>query len=98
MSSTMTSEMIRRLVMESLFPVHLEVVDESSLHAGHPGARAGGGHFRVTIVSEAFDGLGPVQRHRLVHQVLAEELKESIHALALKTLTPEEWQEIDRRA
>ncbi len=98
MSSATTCDTIRRLVIEGLFAVHVEITDDSSLHAGHPGARAGGGHFRVTIVSEAFDGLGPVQRHRLVHQVLAEELKESIHALVLKTLTPDEWRGKDERA
>ncbi len=98
MSSATTCDTIRRLVMERLFPVHVEIADDSSLHTGHPGAREGGGHFRVTIVSEAFDGLGPVQRHRLVHQILAEELKESIHALVLKTLTPDEWRGKDERA
>jgi len=96
MSSETTCDTIRRLFMESLFPVHVEIADDSSLHAGHSGARAGGGHFRVTIVSEAFDGLGPVARHRLVYQVLADEMKESIHALALKTLTPDEWRGEDQ--
>jgi BolA protein len=72
-------------------PVHLEIVDESAKHAGHAGARAGGGHFRVVIVSEAFRGLGPVERQRAVYALLGDAMRSAIHALALRTLAPEEW-------
>ena len=72
-------------------PTALEIVDESHLHAGHMGARPEGEtHFRVTIVSAAFAGASRVQRHRLVHEVLAQELRERVHALALVLRTPEE--------
>ena len=72
-------------------PVHVEVVDESHLHAGHAGARSGAGHFRVTIVSDRFDGAGRIERQRLVYAALAEEMGPEIHALSLKTLSPSEW-------
>lgn len=69
----------------------LDVVDESELHRGHAGWREGGGtHFRVSIVSDQFEGLSRLDRHRLVHQALADDLVESVHALSLDLRTPEE--------
>ena len=59
--------------------------------AGHAGAASGGGHFRATIVSAAFEGEGRLARQRRVFGVLAEEMKREIHALSMKTFTPEEW-------
>ena len=76
---------------EHFDPVHVDVVDESHLHAGHAGARSGGGHFRVLIVSDRFAGKNRVERQRLVYAALAEEMGSDIHALSLKTLTPDEW-------
>lgn len=82
---------IRRKLDGALRPQRLDIVDESARHAGHAGARPGGEtHFRVEIVSPRFAGLSRIARQRLVHEVLAQELKGRIHALALKTLTPEE--------
>ncbi len=70
---------------------HVEVVDESHLHAGHAGAASGGGHFRALIVSPRFDGRSSVERQRLVYAALDAEMGSEIHALAMRTLTPEEW-------
>jgi BolA protein len=81
---------IERRLREEFAPLELEVIDESELHRGHAGAAAGGGHFRVTIVSERFRGLGRVARHRLVHEALAGELAREIHALALSARAPGE--------
>jgi len=74
------------------FPAtELSVEDESARHAGHAGSRLGGEtHFRVRIVSRAFDGLSRIERHRLVNATLAGELATSVHALALEVLTPDE--------
>lgn len=72
-------------------PLHVEVVDESHLHAGHAGARSGAGHFRVTIVSSRFDGAGRIERQRLVYAALADEMGPEIHALSIKSLSPAEW-------
>lgn len=76
---------------ERLGASHVEVVDESHLHAGHAGAKGGAGHFRATIVSERFAGLSRVAAQRLVYDALAEEMGPEIHALAIRALTPEEW-------
>jgi BolA protein len=66
----------------------IEVIDESHLHAGHAGAREGGGHFRVTIVSQEFAGMNRVQAQRLIYKVLANEMKSEIHALSIKASAP----------
>lgn len=85
------AETIREKLTLALEPDRLEVVDESHLHAGHAGAREGGeSHFRLYVVSGAFEGLSRVARQRLVNDVLREELARPIHALAMKTMTPEE--------
>ena len=73
-------------------PAFLEVVDDSASHAGHAGARGGGGHYLVTIVSAAFEGKSALDRHRAVNAVVAEEMRRGeIHALALTLKTPAEW-------
>jgi len=70
-------------------PSRLVVEDESHRHAGHAGARPGGEtHFNVQMVSAAFAGKSRVERHRMVHAVLDEELRDSVHALALKLEAP----------
>ncbi len=82
---------IETRLREALDATHVAVVDESHLHAGHAGARSGGGHFRATIVSPRFEGLGAVQRQRLVFAALSEEMGSEIHALSMQTATPAEW-------
>ena len=69
----------------------MEIVDDSALHASHQGARSGGGHFRVVVVSERFRDLGRVQAQRLVYAALGEMMVEDIHALSMRTLTAEQW-------
>lgn len=76
---------------EALAPASLEVVDESHRHVGHAGHRPEGEtHFRVHIVSAAFNGKGRLERHRLVHAALAEELAGRVHALAVEARAPDE--------
>lgn len=77
-------EQLRYALTEALAPERLEVTDESHLHAGHPGARDGRGHFRVDIVSDAFSGLNRVQRHQKVYQAVGDLMKTDVHALAIK--------------
>lgn len=82
---------MRRKLSEALSPDRLDIVDDSARHAGHVGARPEGEtHFNVEIVSARFAGLSRVARQRLVHRVLEAELQSRVHALALKTVTPEE--------
>ena len=82
---------MRQKLNEGLAPVRLDIVDESQLHTGHAGARPGGeSHFRVTVVSAAFEGKSRVDRQRMVYGLLSADLENQIHALALKTMTPAE--------
>lgn len=82
---------IREKIAEALAPERLDIVDESHLHAGHAGARPGGdSHFRVAIVSRAFEGLTRVARQRRVNALLADEFASGLHALSLTTKTPDE--------
>jgi BolA protein len=85
------AETIRAKLEAAFAPQKLEIVDDSGRHAGHGGAREGGeSHFSVSIVSPVFAGLSRVERQRRVYAVLAEEMKQQIHALALKTAAPGE--------
>lgn len=87
----LVAEIIHEKISARLSPSRLDVKDESHLHAGHAGAREGGqSHFKVMIVSDQFEGLSRVARQRLVNDILREELAGPIHALTLKTLTPDE--------
>ena len=84
-------DQISNKLTEAFKPESLEITDESHLHAGHSGSRPGGEtHFRVHVVSGAFEGMSRVMRHRMVNKVLTEELSGPVHALALSTVTPEE--------
>jgi BolA protein len=84
-----TARRIEHLLQQRLEPTHLEVRDESAAHIGH--ANAGKGHFRVKVVSTCFAGLKPLQRHRLVNDVLSSLLASDVHALSMETLTPDEF-------
>ncbi len=75
-------------VGEGLLLAHLEIVNESHKHAG-PGRDT---HFKVTVVSQEFEGISAVKRHQRVYALLEEALQEGVHALALHTYTPAEWQ------
>jgi BolA family transcriptional regulator, general stress-responsive regulator len=78
-----------RTLLESAFaPLELEIVDESHLHAGHAGARDGRGHFAVRIVSVAFRGIRPLDRHRMVFSALGEMMRSDIHALRVNAIPP----------
>lgn len=84
-----TQEHIQKNLAQ-LQPLLCELEDESHLHAGHVGAKSGGGHFRLKIVSTAFHGLSKLKRHRLVYETLGELMNKKIHALSISALTPEE--------
>jgi BolA protein len=86
----MTTETIQRLLKEAFNPQTLEIIDNSAAHAGHAGARSGGGHYHVTIVAEAFTGKSLVQRHQLIYKALGDMMKQEIHALGINALSPSE--------
>ena len=77
--------------LAALEPISLDLVDESAQHAGHAGARPGGGtHWRVQIVSPRFSGQPTVARHRMVYHALGELMPDPVHALAITARSPEE--------
>ncbi|MBE0624274.1 MAG: BolA family transcriptional regulator [Burkholderiales bacterium] len=80
--------------LAALQPSHLEIRDDSALHAGHEGAKGGGGHYSLTIVSPQFSGKNTVARHRLVYAALGAMMQQQIHALAIRALAPEESQQL----
>jgi BolA protein len=79
---------LRRRLETRFAPSLLVIKDESHLHAGHAGAAGGHSHFRVTIVAEAFRGVSPVARHRLVYAAVDDLLQTDIHALAIEASPP----------
>ena len=81
---------IEEKLLEAFSPDTLQVKDQSHLHAGHDGAKAGGGHFDVRIVSKAFQGQRPLQRHRQVFDALGSMMDTEIHALRITAKTPDE--------
>lgn len=78
---------IRTRLLAAFPDAEIELHDDSHLHVGHAGAAGGAGHYRVRIVSDRFEGLGTVARHRLVYDAVREWMPQRIHALAIEALT-----------
>ena len=89
----MLEEIIKTKLHLQLLPQHLDVINESYMHNVAPGSES---HFKVVVVCEQFEGQRLITRHRAVNQVLADELANHIHALAIHTYTPMEWRELQR--
>lgn len=83
-------EKIENKLRAAFKPESLDVIDDSHKHAGHAGAKSGGGHFDLTIVSAAFSGQNTVMRHRMIYDALGEMMQTEIHALSIKAFSPEE--------
>jgi BolA family transcriptional regulator, general stress-responsive regulator len=84
-------ERIREKLAAALAPVRLEIYDDSHRHLGHAGSRPGGEtHFRVEVVAASFAGKSRLERQRAIYALLADELKERIHALQITALAPDE--------
>jgi BolA family transcriptional regulator, general stress-responsive regulator len=71
-------------------PLSIEVIDDSALHAGHAGARSGGGHYRLRIVSPCFSGKSTLARHRMIYAALGDLMRCRIHALSIESRAPED--------
>lgn len=86
------NERIERMkqCLAELHPVSLDIVDESHRHAGHAGAKAGGGHYLLQIISPEFSGKNKMARHRMIYSALAEMMERDIHALTIDAKTPGE--------
>jgi BolA family transcriptional regulator, general stress-responsive regulator len=86
-----TADIITKKLTEAFAPQSLNVLDESHQHEGHAGHRPGGQtHFRVYIVSEAFEGKTRIERHRMINESLSGELASGVHALAIHAAAPGE--------
>ncbi|XP_032829684.1 bolA-like protein 1 [Petromyzon marinus] len=81
-------ESIREKLTRALGPVHLDVVNESGMHAVPRGSET---HFKVVVVSAQFEGVSLLARHRLVNEALRDELVGCVHALSIQARTPEQW-------
>jgi BolA protein len=79
-----------RASLAALEPTVIDIIDDSAKHAGHAGARDGGGHYRLSIVSPRFAGRRTMERHRLVYDALGPLMKREIHALGITAKTPDE--------
>ena len=84
-----TAELIQQK-LTVLQPSLLQIQDDSALHAGHEGAKGGGGHYSLTIVSPQFSGKNTLARHRLIYTALGSMMQQQIHALAIRAYAPEE--------
>ena len=89
MTASRQSRLEQRLT-SALHPRSLDISDDSHLHAGHAGAADGRGHFTVRIVSERFQGLPTLKRHRLVYEAVGDMMQTDVHALSIQALTPTE--------
>ncbi|MDP2600053.1 MAG: BolA family protein [Deltaproteobacteria bacterium] len=90
-------ETITKKIWEAFHPLHWELENESAKHKGHGAFESLETHFKLLIVSASFEGKTLMERHRMVYSLLAQELKEEIHALALKTCTPPEWEKQNKK-
>ena len=87
-----TKDKIEKILRENLSIKHLKITDDSDKHVGHSEVqKSGGGHFSIFVVSQDFKDKTTLQRHRMIYGLLREELKTTIHALAIKAQTEEEF-------
>lgn len=91
----MIQDVIENKLRDTFQPDHLQVINESYMHNVAPGSES---HFKVIVVTQSFEGQRLLMRHRQINQALAEELKNHIHALAIHTYTPQEWEELQKQA
>lgn len=80
---------IEQKLISKFSPDYLEVINESHMHNVPPGSES---HFKVVLVTAQFESMNKVKRHQSIYQVLSQELEGEVHALALHTMTPGEWQ------
>ena len=95
MSNRPASSPVQASIVEALdhtfIPDHLEVINESGMHNVPPNSET---HFKVVVVSDQFEGLAPIQRHRKVHAALVPQLAGPVHALSIAAYTPRQWHEV----
>ncbi len=90
MSDVARIEAAIRERLAALSPTAVDLIDDSHLHAGHAGARSGGRHYRLTIVSEQFSGRRTMERHRIIYAALGDLMQRDIHALSIVARAPDD--------
>ncbi len=90
MSNAARIEAAIRERLAALSPIAVDLIDDSHLHAGHAGARSGGRHYRLTIVSEQFSGRRTMERHRIIYAALGDLMQRDIHALSIVARAPDD--------
>lgn len=90
MSDAARIEAAIRECLAALSPIAVDLIDDSHLHAGHAGARSGGRHYRLTIVSEQFSGRRTMERHRIIYAALGDLMQRDIHALSIVARAPDD--------
>ncbi|EGK73020.1 Putative stress-induced morphogen BolA protein [Methyloversatilis universalis FAM5] len=90
MSDAARIEAAIRERLAALSPTAVDLIDDSHLHAGHAGARSGGRHYRLTIVSEQFSGRRTMERHRIIYAALGDLMQRDIHALSIVARAPDD--------
>ena len=83
------AQLINDKIVDEFQPIYLDVINESDNHNVPAGSES---HFKLVVVSDAFQNTSLIQRHRSINKLLAEQLAGAIHALSLHTHTPEEWE------
>ena len=91
LQQVMTATELKELLARKLMAASVEVSDESAQHRGHLGAMSGGGHFRVRIVANVFEGKSLIDRHRMVNEAVGMGANPLVHALSIQAFTEEEW-------
>lgn len=91
MDPALRTQAIEDLLRDRIAATHVEVTDLSARHASHAGSQSGGGHFSLVVVAESFRDLDRIGAQRLVYGALEELMTEDIHAITMRTLTPEMW-------
>ncbi len=84
-------EQLKTRLQQALIIASLDIIDESHLHKGHVGAQGGASHFAITVVSPQFINLSFIARHRLIYSAVKDMIPHDIHALKIKALSPEEY-------
>lgn len=87
----MTTMDLMHQKLAALAPQQIDIADDSAKHAGHAGAKSGGGHYRLTIVSQQFAGQPVVARHRMIYEALGDMMHREIHALSIKASAPQDF-------
>ncbi len=91
---TPITQQLEHALTRAFQPIHLEIRNDSHKHASHREApNTGDSHFHITLVSQKFESMSRVHRHRLVYESIADLIEGPIHALAIQTMTPDEWQQ-----